>query len=129
MKYAIPSCSKGDCSKQNEAALAAALAKYGPVSICINSGDGESGDWQTYTGGVLKGECKARADLMDHCVQLVGYDKTAAEPYWKVRNSWGTSWGEKGFIRLPYGKGNSCCVGCEAVIISATSDDNTTIVV
>merc|ERR1712151_1188244 len=71
---------KGNCASQNEEALAAALAKYGPLSICINSGDGQSGDWEKYKGGVLKGSCKAKASLMDHCVQLVGYDKTASQP-------------------------------------------------
>jgi len=123
MQYAIPPCKSGDCSHQDEDALAAALAKYGPISVCINSGDGQSGDWQNYNSGLLKGSCKAKASLMDHCVQLVGYDKTAAEPYWKVRNSWAKSWGEEGFIRLPYGNGNECCLGCEAVIISATMSE------
>jgi len=123
MQYAIPPCNSGNCASQNEEALAAALAKYGPVSICINSGDGQSGDWMKYSGGILTGSCKAKASLVDHCVQLVGYDKTAPQPYWKVRNSWGTSWGESGFIRLPYGNKNECCIGCEAVIISATMSE------
>lgn len=123
MQYAIPPCRSRDCSRQNEEALAAALAKFGPLSICINSGDGQSGDWMKYKGGVLKGSCKAKQSLIDHCVQLVGYDKKAAEPYWKIRNSWTTSWGEEGFIRLPYGNKNECCVGCEAVIISATTSE------
>jgi len=130
MKYAIPPCSSGDCSTQNEAALAAALAKHGPLSICINSGDGQSGDWQKYRSGILKGSCKGEAKLIDHCVQLVGYDKSAG--YWKIRNSWGKHWGENGFIRIPYGNQNECCVGCEAVIISATmssSEGNSTVVV
>jgi C1A family cysteine protease len=120
MKYAIPTCTRGDCSSQDEEALAAALAKYGPLSVCINSGDGQSGDWMPYKKGVLTGSCKAKANLIDHCVQLVGYDKSASTPYWKVRNSWGKSWGESGFIRIPYGNKNSCCIGCEAVIISAS---------
>jgi C1A family cysteine protease len=125
MQYAIPPCSVGDCSHQNEEALAAALAKYGPLSICINSGDEQSGDWMKYKGGVLKGSCKAKLNLVDHCVQLVGYDKKAAEPYWKIRNSWAKSYGEEGFIRIPYGNQNECCVGCEAVIVSATNEMDT----
>jgi len=129
MQYAIPPCKKGNCAKQNEENLAAALAKYGPISICINSGDGQSGDWMKYKNGVLKGSCKAKSSLIDHCVQLVGYDKTGPEPYWKIRNSWNTSFGEEGFIRIPYGHGNSCCVGCEAIIISATEGSDETIVV
>jgi C1A family cysteine protease len=129
MQYAIPPCSTGDCSHQNEEALAAALAKYGPLSICINSGDQQSGDWEKYHGGILKGSCKAKASLTDHCVQLVGYDKSASQPYWKIRNSWGKSYGEEGFIRIPYGNGNECCVGCEAVIISATTEGAATLIV
>jgi len=121
-KYALPACNRGDCSKQNEETLAAALAQYGPISICINSGDGQSGDWDNYKKGILKGSCKAKANLVDHCVQLVGYDKSPSNgdaAYWKIRNSWGKSFGEDGFIRIPYGKENTCCVACEAVIISA----------
>jgi len=128
MQYAIPPCERGNCASQNEEALAAALAKYGPLSICINSGDGQSGDWEKYNGGILKGSCKAKANLIDHCVQLVGYDKTASEPYWKIRNSWATDFGEQGFIRIPYGNGNECCVGCEAVIISATNEEQSVVV-
>lgn len=44
---------------------------------------------------------------------------TAPTPYWKIRNSWGTDWGENGYIRLQMGNKNMCCVGCEAVIIYA----------
>ncbi|GMH88198.1 hypothetical protein TrVE_jg13268 [Triparma verrucosa] len=116
-KFAVPECRAGDCSKQDEEALAAALAKYGPIAICINSGYDQGGDWDEYVGGVLKGTCRAKADDVDHCVQLVGYDKNAATPYWKIRNSWGKDWGEDGFIRIPYGDGNKCCVACEAVIV------------
>jgi hypothetical protein len=118
--YVLPACSRGDCSKQNEETLAAGLAKHGPLSICINSGDGQPGDWAKYKSGVWTKSCKAKANLIDHCVQLVGYDLDAATPYWKLRNSWGKSWGEEGFIRLPYGADNSCCVGCEATYIDAT---------
>jgi len=128
MQYAIPPCKSRDCSSQSEEALAAALAKYGPISICINSGDQQSGDWMKYKGGVLKGSCKAKSNLIDHCVQLVGYDKTASEPYWKIRNSWAEKFGEEGFIRIPYGNDNECCVGCEAVIISATNEEQTVVV-
>jgi len=119
-KYAVQQCKRGDCSDGDEAALAAAVAQYGPLSICINSGDKQPGDWEKYKGGVLTKECKPKANLIDHCVQLVGYNKTASPPYWKIRNSWGHTWGEKGFMRLAYGKDNACCVTCEAVAINAT---------
>ena len=43
---------------------------------------------------------------VDHCVQATGVDISS---YWKVRNSWGTSWGESGYIRLKYGA-NTCAI-------------------
>jgi len=118
-QMAVPEFKGGRC-KSNEDVLAAALAKYGPLSISINSGDHQKCDWMKYKGGVLKPKCPAKAGLIDHSVQLVGYNKTAETPYWKVRNSWGKSFGEDGYIRIPYGQ-NSCCVGCEAVIVHATA--------
>jgi C1A family cysteine protease len=40
---------------------------------------------------------------INHTVQAVGVD-TSSGGYWKVRNSWGSSFGEAGYIRLAYGK-------------------------
>lgn len=118
MQWAVEPCTGGTCTS-DEDQLAAVLAKYGPLSVCINSGDGQGKavDWDKYEGGVLSSGCKAKYNKLDHCVQLVGYDKTASPPYWKVRNEWSTSWGEAGFIRLPMGE-NSCCIGCEASVMN-----------
>lgn len=113
-KYAVPPCTSGACDNQDETALAAVIAKSGPVSICVNAQS-----WDSYSGGILQGDCSAAYDDMDHCVQLVGFDLDAK--YWKVRNSWGSSWGENGFIRLPFGV-NSCSVASEAVLPTATLD-------
>jgi cathepsin L len=51
---------------------------------------------------------KSCGKQVDHCVQAVGVDASSSG-YWKVRNSWGTSWGESGFIRLAYGA-NTCAI-------------------
>lgn len=125
---AVPGCTSGhkECTT-NEFKLAAAVAKYGPLSISINSGDGQASDWEKYKGGVLGPKCRATPNLVDHSVQLVGFDMTASTPYWKVRNTWGKSWGENGFIRLPMGE-NSCCIGCEALIIHATAKSDFVVV-
>lgn len=112
-KYAIPPCDSGSCRDQKESDLKAALATHGPLSICVNAAP-----WNDYYGGVLSASCSGAADTLDHCVQLVGYDTTGDQPYWKVKNSWNTNWGEDGFIRLPMGE-NSCGVADEAMFVTA----------
>jgi len=67
----------------------------GPVSVCL-----AANAFQFYNGGVLH-LCPG---TIDHCVQAVGYDDTASEPYWIVRNSWAKDWGEDGYIRLVQGE-------------------------
>ena len=47
------------------------------------------------------------AAAQDHCVMAVGYNPTAPKPYWIVRNSWASTWGEDGYIYLEMSK-NTC---------------------
>jgi len=61
-----------------------------PISIGV-----DAGAWQSYSSGILTKSC---GRSLDHSVLLVGYDESANS--WKVKNSWGKSWGESGFIRL-----------------------------
>jgi C1A family cysteine protease len=100
-EWAIPDCTSNSCSGQKESDLMAALNSFGPLSICL------SASWGSYSGGVLNKTCSHAYDDADHCTQLVGYDSTGSQPYWKIRNSWASDWGEKGHIRLPMGI-NSC---------------------
>lgn len=59
--------------------------------------------------------CGAAPGSIDHAVLVVGYGSGSEAEYknsnssafWIVRNSWGPSWGEQGYIRLAYGE-NSC---------------------
>merc|ERR1712060_888741 len=55
------------------------------------------------------------ADDQDHCVQAVGFNATASTPYWIVRNSWATTWGEDGYIRLEMSE-NTCGLADDATI-------------
>jgi len=58
-------------------------------------------------------EC-AWVNLLDHCVQLVGYGTDAKDgKYWIVRNSWGTSWGIDGYIHLEMGE-DTCGIAHQA---------------
>merc|ERR1712232_761082 len=108
--YTTKPCGKGACKHQDENAMATALAAKGPTSICVNA---ES--WQNYKRGIYSKKCSSAADDMDHCVQVVGFDKSGAKPYWIVRNSWTTDWGIKGYMYLEMGK-NLCGVANEATI-------------
>jgi len=80
----------------SEAQMAAYVQKSGPLPIAVDA----SSHWQTYTGGVVS-SCTGKS--LDHGVMIVGY----TPQYWIVKNSWGGSWGESGYIRLAYGS-NQC---------------------
>jgi len=82
----------------NDAALAAAVAS-GPVTVAV---DASSSAWQLYRGGVLSGACGAS---LNHAVLVVGYgvDDASGVPFWRIRNQWGTGWGEEGYARLARG--------------------------
>merc|ERR1712242_255445 len=115
--YATPPCTSGACASQDLAKLAAALEET-PVSVCVNAGA-----WNDYTGGVMSSaQCGSMAaDYQDHCVMATGFNTTAPTPYWIVRNSWASTWGEKGYIYLEYDK-NSCGLADDATIPSVSLD-------
>merc|ERR1712096_41346 len=109
--YAVTHCTSGACANQNLKGFAAALEQT-PLSICVNAGV-----WNDYTGGVLTSAAcgSMAADAQDHCVMAVGFNSTAPTPYWIVRNSWATTWGEDGYIRLEMAK-NTCGLADDATI-------------
>ncbi|KAG8365532.1 hypothetical protein BUALT_Bualt18G0114900 [Buddleja alternifolia] len=83
-----------DVPANSESALLKAVANQ-PISVAIDAG---GSDFQFYSSGVFTGECGTE---LDHGVTAVGYDKTSdGTKYWLVKNSWGSSWGEKGYIRM-----------------------------
>jgi len=98
-----------DVTAGSETALLSAV-NLGPVSIAIEA---DQQCFQFYSGGILSDpSCGMQ---LDHGVLVVGYgtDAATSTPYWIVKNSWGASWGESGYIRLIRGK-NECGVAQEA---------------
>jgi cathepsin L len=84
-----------------EDALMAAL-NLQPVSVAVDANIW----WQLYSGGVMTKNC---GTSLDHGVLAVGYGTDGSNDYWKIKNSWASSWGESGYIRLKRGS-DSCGV-------------------
>jgi len=75
----------------SESSLQTAVAQQ-PVAVAIDA----SSALQMYKSGVFTGSCTTN---VNHGVLAVGYGKDGKD-FWKVKNSWGTSWGEAGYIRM-----------------------------
>jgi len=86
------SCS--DVTPKDQVALKAAVAK-GPVVIAIEA---DTRYFQSYSSGIL--DSTTCGTTLDHAVEIVGYGTDNGVDYWKVRNSWSSSWGEKGYVRI-----------------------------
>ncbi|XP_059289637.1 low-temperature-induced cysteine proteinase-like [Lycium ferocissimum] len=89
-----------DVPAYNENALKKAVANQ-PVSVAIEAG---GKDFQHYSSGIFTGKC---GTAVDHGVVAVGYGSENGTDYWIVRNSWGASWGEKGYLRMQRNVGSS----------------------
>jgi len=97
---AVAAISSSIAIDSTESQMLAWLTKNGPISIGVNAA---GSTWQTYKSGIVS-NCKVSQP--DHGVLIVGYG-TGPKPYWIVKNSWNTKWGEDGYIRLAYGS-NQC---------------------
>lgn len=71
------------------------LVTVGPLVVAV-----AAGRWSSYSSGVF--DACSKSPVVDHAVVLMGYGKDTLldAAYWKIRNSWGQSFGEDGFIRL-----------------------------
>jgi len=99
-------CKASSCGKKYDAnkgykavtthsssALETATAE-GCVSIGIEA---DQTAFQHYSSGVLTGSCGTR---IDHGVLVVGYGTSGSQKYWKVKNSWGETWGDRGYVLI-----------------------------
>ncbi|KAK8897704.1 hypothetical protein M9Y10_015669 [Tritrichomonas musculus] len=91
--------------------LAAKVETYGPVAVAI---DASNWSFQLYSGGIYD-EPSCSPDNLDHGVGCVGFGTEGGSKYWIVRNSWGTSWGEKGYMKMLW-KNNQCGIASVATI-------------
>jgi C1A family cysteine protease len=104
----------GSIPEGDEVKLAEALTNHGPIFIGL---DADSRLFMFYKSGVLKiKNCPTARQDMDHAMVIVGYgyDNNVQTPYWIIKNSWGTKWGEHGYLRLAKDSGNMCGVASMA---------------
>lgn len=91
-----------DVAKNSDSALMTAIVQQ-PVSIAIQANQPA---FQSYKSGVLTGTCGSN---LDHGVLAVGYGTwTDGTDYYKVKNSWGTTWGMSGYILIQRGNPQRC---------------------
>merc|ERR1711985_26118 len=88
---------------QSTSSLKSAI-QTGPVSVAIEA---DQMAFQMYSGGILSSGC---GTSLDHGVLAVGY----GDGYFKVKNSWGTSWGSNGYLQIS-DAGNVCGIHSDAV--------------
>ncbi|KAG5674895.1 hypothetical protein PVAND_004840 [Polypedilum vanderplanki] len=101
----------------NESALQVQVANYGPTIVSMYS----TNNLASYKSGVFSdNNCPTGPDvcsMVNHAVIVVGYGTDLVlGDYWKVKNSWGTTWGENnGYFRIARNSGNMCNIACWAI--------------
>jgi C1A family cysteine protease len=75
-----------------------------PLAVSIEA---DRAVFQSYASGIFNST--ACGTNLDHAVIVVGWGTSGSTEYWTVRNSWGTSWGERGYIRIAITSGSGIC--------------------
>ncbi|KAK2835838.1 hypothetical protein Q5P01_016322 [Channa striata] len=97
--------------KGDEQALADAVATIGPITVAI---DADHASFLFYSSGIYD-EPSCNPNNLSHAVLLVGYGSEGGQDYWIIKNSWGTSWGESGYMRLIRDGSNACGIASYAL--------------
>jgi len=105
------------------------LVTINPVSTVLQVTD----NWYSYGGGVFEDSdcCNTEEDdqcilNINHAILVVGYGQEKGKDYWLIKNSWGPSWGEDGYIKLNRGTGHCGVGGAHQTIPHCGKDETTT---
>lgn len=101
-----------DIESGDEDALKQAVATIGPVSVAI---DVTEDKFMFYKEGIFFDDgCSNERDALNHGVLVVGYGSNSTADFWVVKNSWGETWGEDGYIRMARNNNNMCGIATAA---------------
>jgi hypothetical protein len=102
-----------DVPIKSDSAMMQALTQQ-PVSVAIEA---DQKAFQLYKSGVFTGECGVN---LDHGVLVVGYGSMSGSDYYRIKNSWGTTWGDAGYIYIGRGSQFNDGQGQCGVLLSAS---------
>ncbi|KAJ8943311.1 hypothetical protein NQ318_004752 [Aromia moschata] len=96
----------------DEEELKAAVATVGPISVAV-----DATGFQFYKQGIYSESYLCGNDLynLNHGVLVTGYGVSNGDTYWKVKNSWGASWGMDGYILISRNSNNLCGIATDPV--------------
>src|ERR1043166_1642219 len=97
----------GANSVANTADMQACIIDKGPIAVC-----GSAGSWGDPGASIMRG----RGGQVDHAIMCVGWKTVNGKVVWKIRNSWSTGWGDKGYCWIEEG---SYSIGFEAFWVLA----------
>lgn len=111
-RVAVTSVGSFNVTSYDEPALQTVVTNYGPTSVTYQV----VSDFRHYTHGVYRStSCKNTAQDVNHAVLATGYGELNGERYWKIKNSWGTSWGDQGYFLIARGENMCGIAACNSI--------------
>jgi len=86
------------------------IATVGPINVGIDAGQYS---FQFYKSGVYY-EPQCSSNMLNHAVLTVGYGTESGTPFYWVKNSWGSGWGDEGYIKMSRNRNNNCGIATDA---------------